>query len=40
MREARWYRRTFFFRFAEKDGELLDRGHGDVTAVVAGKKGL
>lgn len=28
--------RAFFFGFGEEDGELLDGGHGDVAAVVAG----
>lgn len=31
---------ALFFGFTQEDGELLDRGHGDVTAVVSGKKGL
>jgi hypothetical protein len=34
------YSRALFFGFTEEDGEFLDRGHGDVPAVVAGQKGL
>lgn len=31
---------TFFFGFAEEEGEFLDCGHGNVSTVVAGQKGL
>ena len=40
MREAGRYGRALFFGFAQEDGEILDRGHGDVPAVVAGQEGL
>lgn len=40
MGEAGRNRRTLFFGFAKEDGEVLDCGHGDVSAVVAGQKGL
>ncbi len=31
---------ALFFGFGEEHGELLDGGHGDVAAVVAGEEGL
>lgn len=40
MRETRRDGRTFFFGFAEEEGEFLDCGHGNVSTVVAGQKGL
>lgn len=30
-------RRTLFFGVIEEDREVLDRGHGDVPAIVAGQ---
>lgn len=30
----------FFFGFAEEDGEVFDRGHGNVSSVVTGEEGL
>jgi hypothetical protein len=38
--EAWWDSRALFFCFAEEDRELFDRGHGNVAAVVTGKKCL
>jgi hypothetical protein len=36
MREARRYRGAFFFGVTEEDGEFLDGGHGNVSAIVSG----
>jgi hypothetical protein len=38
--EAWRHGRGFLFGFGQEDGELFDGGHGDVTPVVTGKKGL
>lgn len=40
MRETRRDGGTFFFGFAEEEGEFLDCGHGNVSTVIAGQKGL
>jgi hypothetical protein len=40
VRKTRRHGGTLFFRIAEERRELLDGGHGDVPAVVAGQKGL
>lgn len=40
MRETGRYGGTLFLGIAEEDGELLDSGHRDVPAIVAGQKGL
>lgn len=40
MRETRRDGGTFFFGFAEEEGEFLDCGHRNVSTVVAGQKGL
>jgi hypothetical protein len=40
MRKARRYCRALFFSFTEEDGKFLNGGHGNVAAIVAGKKGL
>jgi hypothetical protein len=40
VREAGRDGGAFFFGVAKEDRELLDCGHGDVSAVVAGQKGL
>jgi hypothetical protein len=40
VREARRYRGAFFLGIAEEDGEFLDGGHGDVSAIVSGQKSL
>lgn len=31
---------AFFFGVTQEDGEILDRGHGNVSAIVAGQEGL
>lgn len=38
--EARRYGGRVFFGFGKEDGELFDGGHGNVTSVVSGEKGL
>jgi hypothetical protein len=38
--EAWWHGGRVFFGFGEEDGELFDGGHGNVTSVVTGEKGL
>ena len=38
--ETRWNSGTFFFSIGEKGWEFFYRWHRDVTAIVAGKKGL
>lgn len=38
--EAWWNGGGFLFGFAKEDRELLDGGHGDITAVVSGQQGL
>lgn len=40
MRETRSDCGTFFFGITEEEGEFLDGGHGNVSTVVAGQKGL
>ena len=40
VRETWWNGGAFFFGFGEEDGEFLNGGHGNVTAVVAGEEGL
>ena len=40
IREAGRDSGAFFFCFRQEDGKLVDGGHGNVAAVVAGQKGL
>lgn len=37
MGEAGRHCRAFFFGITEEDREFLDRGHGNVPAIVAGQ---
>jgi hypothetical protein len=38
--EAGWDGGGFVFGFGEENGELFDRRHGDVAAIVAGQESL
>ena len=40
MRETRSDSGAFFFGITEEEGEFLDGGHGNISTVVAGQKGL
>lgn len=40
VREAGWHGGALFLGFAQQNGKLLDRGHGEVASVVSGKERL
>lgn len=40
VRKTRRHGGALFFGFAQEDGEVLNGGHGNVPAIVAGQEGL